>query len=96
LRHKISIDGPRRWGPQGTLTDFLCIVIDSNLGTQSILPPYAPLMPQGTHLSIRVGRDIFIGTARFSDTSAALWPIVNDFLKNLQGSNLSDLGCSVG
>ena len=47
-------------------------------------------MPQGTHLSIRVGRDIFIGTARFSDTSTALWPIVNDFLKNLQGSNLSD------
>ena len=78
-RHKISIDGPRRWGPQGTLTDLLCTVIDSNLGTQSILPPYAPLMPQGTHLSIRVGRDIFIETARFSDTSAALWPVVNDF-----------------
>ena len=79
MRHKISIDGPRRWGPQGTLTDLFCIVIDSNLGTQSILPPYAPLMPQGTHLSIRVGRDIFIETARFSDTSAALWPVVNDF-----------------
>ena len=78
-RHKININGPRRWGPQGTLTDLLCTVIDSNLGTQSILPPYAPLMPQGTHLSIQVGRDIFIETARFSDTSAALWPVVNDF-----------------
>ena len=54
-RHKISIAGPWCRGPQGILTDWLCSVIDSNLGTQSILPPYAPLMLQGTHLSIRVG-----------------------------------------
>ena len=31
----------------------------------------------------------------FSDTSAALWPIVNEFSKNLPRSNLSD-SCSAG
>ena len=63
--HKISIGGPRCRGPQGTLTDWLCTVIYSDSSTQSILPPYAPLMSQGIHLRIRVGRDIFIRTARF-------------------------------
>ena len=64
-RHKINISGPRCRGPQDTLTDWLCTVIDSDSSRQSTLPPYEPLTPQGTHLIIWVGRDIFIKTARF-------------------------------
>ena len=43
-RHKISIAGPRCRGPQGTLTDWLCSIIDSYSSTQSTLALYAPLM----------------------------------------------------
>jgi len=65
LSPEISISGPRCRGPQGTLTDWLCTVIDSNSSTQSTLPLYEPLTPQGTHLIIWVGGDIFIRTTRF-------------------------------
>ena len=65
LSHKISIGDPRCQGPQVTVTDWLCTVIDSDSSTQSTLPPYAPLLPQGTQLGTRVGPDIFVRTARF-------------------------------
>ena len=79
LSNKISIGDPRCQGPQVTVTDCLCTVIDSNSSTRSTLSPYAPLVPQGTHLRIRVGRDIFVKIQDFRDTNAALWPIVTDF-----------------
>ena len=59
-RHKINIGRPRCRGPQGTLTDWLRTVIDTDSSTQSTLPPYAPVVPRGTHLGTWVGPDIFI------------------------------------